>query len=374
MYCPPVFAPLWLAFLGSSRWQHCFVEGPSQLGHSCQVLALSSALVFASVQPRQLARVTQPVRALPSTNRGSTNLAGCPWGSACRAFLPDTQQVLNCKVVVVFKVMLSQYCGHWESSRSRSRKPCRRFVGRQRCNGHGYLDFCRVTSAPFSSKKLVPFLSSLMPPLLTTMRRARDLASGEVYLLSALVALQKVAGTLPHFISPYLEDVLLQVSWWPQGGKGKAYRFDCFICAWRLSFGRRILISEKRCLFLVNVSLFHCHHPSCFVVTLVWVSLCHEALLFFDFAGCISLLSPPWAPWPWSGRASCRNRHAHLVLHDPKASVRAECLCCSPDGGLMAFPTECKCPRVASCPAPCCCIDHWPFMKLGALSAMMQMT
>ncbi|XP_019797063.2 HEAT repeat-containing protein 1 isoform X2 [Tursiops truncatus] len=57
----------------------------------------------------------------------------------------------------------------------------------------------------------IPQLPSLMPPLLTTMRRARDLASGEVYLLSALVALQKVAGTLPHFISPYLEDVLLQV-------------------------------------------------------------------------------------------------------------------------------------------------------------------
>ncbi|XP_033287195.2 HEAT repeat-containing protein 1 isoform X2 [Orcinus orca] len=58
---------------------------------------------------------------------------------------------------------------------------------------------------------VIPQLPSLMPPLLTTMRRARDLASGEVYLLSALVALQKVAGTLPHFISPYLEDVLLQV-------------------------------------------------------------------------------------------------------------------------------------------------------------------
>ncbi|XP_024617224.1 HEAT repeat-containing protein 1 isoform X2 [Neophocaena asiaeorientalis asiaeorientalis] len=57
----------------------------------------------------------------------------------------------------------------------------------------------------------IPQLPSLMPPLLTTMRRARDLASGEVYLLSALVALQKVAGTLPHFISPYLEGVLLQV-------------------------------------------------------------------------------------------------------------------------------------------------------------------
>lgn len=51
-----------------------------------------------------------------------------------------------------------------------------------------------------------------MPPLLTTMRSPRELVSGEVYLLSALAALQKVVETLPHFISPYLEGVLSQVS------------------------------------------------------------------------------------------------------------------------------------------------------------------
>uniref|UniRef100_A0A8C2SLF4 HEAT repeat-containing protein 1 n=1 Tax=Capra hircus TaxID=9925 RepID=A0A8C2SLF4_CAPHI len=50
-----------------------------------------------------------------------------------------------------------------------------------------------------------------MPPLLTTMRSTRELVSGEVYLLSALAALQKVVETLPHFISPYLEGVLSQV-------------------------------------------------------------------------------------------------------------------------------------------------------------------
>ena len=51
-----------------------------------------------------------------------------------------------------------------------------------------------------------------MPPLLTTMRSTRELVSGEVYLLSALAALQKVVETLPHFISPYQEGVLSQVS------------------------------------------------------------------------------------------------------------------------------------------------------------------
>lgn len=57
----------------------------------------------------------------------------------------------------------------------------------------------------------IPQLPSLMPSLLTTMKSTRELVSGEVYLLSALAALQKVVETLPHFISPYLEGVLSQV-------------------------------------------------------------------------------------------------------------------------------------------------------------------
>ncbi|KAF3823874.1 hypothetical protein GH733_006878 [Mirounga leonina] len=57
----------------------------------------------------------------------------------------------------------------------------------------------------------IPQLPSLMPSLLTTMKSTSELVSGEVYLLSALAALQKVVETLPHFISPYLEGVLSQV-------------------------------------------------------------------------------------------------------------------------------------------------------------------
>lgn len=51
-----------------------------------------------------------------------------------------------------------------------------------------------------------------MPSLLTTMKNASAMGSGDVYLLSAVAALQKVVETLPHFISPYLEGVLSQVS------------------------------------------------------------------------------------------------------------------------------------------------------------------
>lgn len=51
-----------------------------------------------------------------------------------------------------------------------------------------------------------------MPSLLATMKNAGELGSGDVYLLSAVAALQKVVETLPHFISPYLEGILSQVS------------------------------------------------------------------------------------------------------------------------------------------------------------------
>lgn len=66
-------------------------------------------------------------------------------------------------------------------------------------------------SAAYGSSKTVVFVSSLMPSLLTTMQ-SNELLPGDVYLLSALAALQKVVETLPHFISPYLEGVLSQVS------------------------------------------------------------------------------------------------------------------------------------------------------------------
>lgn len=52
----------------------------------------------------------------------------------------------------------------------------------------------------------------LMPALLKTLKSKKELVSNEIYLLSAVTALLKVAETLPHFLSPYLLDCLLQVS------------------------------------------------------------------------------------------------------------------------------------------------------------------
>ncbi|XP_058262423.1 HEAT repeat-containing protein 1 isoform X1 [Hemibagrus wyckioides] len=50
----------------------------------------------------------------------------------------------------------------------------------------------------------------LMPAVLQALKERKDLFSTEVYLLSAVTALQRTAETLPHFISPYLEDIILQ--------------------------------------------------------------------------------------------------------------------------------------------------------------------
>lgn len=57
----------------------------------------------------------------------------------------------------------------------------------------------------------IPQLPSLMPSLLAAMKSTSELVHSEVCLLSALAALHKVVETLPHFISPYLEGLLIQV-------------------------------------------------------------------------------------------------------------------------------------------------------------------
>uniref|UniRef100_A0A8C3U1S2 HEAT repeat-containing protein 1 n=1 Tax=Catharus ustulatus TaxID=91951 RepID=A0A8C3U1S2_CATUS len=57
----------------------------------------------------------------------------------------------------------------------------------------------------------IPQLPRLMPALLKTLKNKKELVSNEIYLLSAITALLKVAETLPHFLSPYLLECLLQV-------------------------------------------------------------------------------------------------------------------------------------------------------------------
>lgn len=50
-----------------------------------------------------------------------------------------------------------------------------------------------------------------MPAVLDILKDRRDLLNNEVYLLSAVTALQHIIETLLHFISPYLQDTISQV-------------------------------------------------------------------------------------------------------------------------------------------------------------------
>ncbi|XP_070707428.1 HEAT repeat-containing protein 1 [Pempheris klunzingeri] len=57
----------------------------------------------------------------------------------------------------------------------------------------------------------IPQLPRLMPAVLHTLSDRKELLTNEIYLLSAVTALQRVTETLPHFISPYLQDTTSQV-------------------------------------------------------------------------------------------------------------------------------------------------------------------
>uniref|UniRef100_A0A803U138 HEAT repeat-containing protein 1 n=1 Tax=Anolis carolinensis TaxID=28377 RepID=A0A803U138_ANOCA len=57
----------------------------------------------------------------------------------------------------------------------------------------------------------IPQLPRLMPALLNILKHTKELAASEIYLLSAVTALLKIVETLPHFLSPYLLHILLQV-------------------------------------------------------------------------------------------------------------------------------------------------------------------
>uniref|UniRef100_A0A1A8FHP8 Family with sequence similarity 193, member B n=1 Tax=Nothobranchius korthausae TaxID=1143690 RepID=A0A1A8FHP8_9TELE len=57
----------------------------------------------------------------------------------------------------------------------------------------------------------IPQLPRLMPAVLQALTSRKELLTNEVYLLSVVTALQRVTETLPHFISPYLQDITLQV-------------------------------------------------------------------------------------------------------------------------------------------------------------------
>lgn len=50
-----------------------------------------------------------------------------------------------------------------------------------------------------------------MAAVLDILKDRKDLLTNEVYLLSAVTALQHLIETLLHFISPYLQDTIAQV-------------------------------------------------------------------------------------------------------------------------------------------------------------------
>ncbi|MEQ2182106.1 hypothetical protein GOODEAATRI_018690, partial [Goodea atripinnis] len=56
----------------------------------------------------------------------------------------------------------------------------------------------------------IPQLPRLMPAVLHVLSDRKELLTNEIYLLSAVTALQRVTETLPHFISPYLQDTTFQ--------------------------------------------------------------------------------------------------------------------------------------------------------------------
>ncbi|XP_055746724.1 HEAT repeat-containing protein 1 isoform X1 [Salvelinus fontinalis] len=58
----------------------------------------------------------------------------------------------------------------------------------------------------------IPQLPRLMPAVLLSLTERKEVLSNELYMLSAVTALHRVTETLPHFISPYLQDTLLQVA------------------------------------------------------------------------------------------------------------------------------------------------------------------
>lgn len=57
----------------------------------------------------------------------------------------------------------------------------------------------------------IPQLPRLMPAVLHVLTDRKELLTNEIYLLSAVTALQRVTEALPHFINPYLQDTTLQV-------------------------------------------------------------------------------------------------------------------------------------------------------------------
>lgn len=86
------------------------------------------------------------------------------------------------------------------------------FEGAEERNVMGSALLCIAEVTSTLKALAIPHLPRLMPSVLKALKHRKELVSSEIYLLSAVTALQKVVETLPHFLSPYLKDILLQVA------------------------------------------------------------------------------------------------------------------------------------------------------------------
>ncbi|KAI0235015.1 HEAT repeat-containing protein 1 [Lamellibrachia satsuma] len=67
-------------------------------------------------------------------------------------------------------------------------------------------ELCTTTKA-----HAIPYLSRFMPPLIATLNNRALLMGHELVLICALTALHRITSSLPHFLSPYLVDIILAV-------------------------------------------------------------------------------------------------------------------------------------------------------------------
>ncbi|CAN9508835.1 unnamed protein product [Ophioblennius macclurei] len=84
-------------------------------------------------------------------------------------------------------------------------------AGEEEKNVRGSALLCVAEVVSALKALAIPQLPRLMPAVLLALSERKELQTNEIYLLSAVTALQRVTETLPHFISPYLQDTTLQV-------------------------------------------------------------------------------------------------------------------------------------------------------------------
>uniref|UniRef100_A0A8D2JAB7 HEAT repeat-containing protein 1 n=1 Tax=Varanus komodoensis TaxID=61221 RepID=A0A8D2JAB7_VARKO len=83
--------------------------------------------------------------------------------------------------------------------------------GKEEKNVAGSALLCAAEVTCVVKALAIPQLPRLMPALINILKHKKELIASEIYLLSTVTSLLKIVETLPHFLSPYLLDILLQV-------------------------------------------------------------------------------------------------------------------------------------------------------------------